>query len=593
MIEKKLKKAADNIKMSEELKKRIAGQCRNIDADCSENEHVFTVETYKPRRISRFISGLAACAVIVGSVGTAGWLISRNSPMQSDELDADNTSVSDQQNVGAPFGDLTERQFYLTYQSDEIQKPSDEMKIQLAEYFNAMSWETTESYVSSLSGEETPIDFGEAIPLNYIQFTDERSNGCESVYASSENYIVYFSQDNVPTAYAIDFNELNSVLTEAISAEKARIEAKNYEDIREKLQDVEIQELIDACPFGDLTEYDIFRDLPLEKQKELLYLFNTQKFDEVESAYYLVEGEGVLEKGQRTNGTEFWELTVYRSGYMHYLYRSTSSYGEPDMLKFYNIPDYDEFIQKLGSILYGDCLTGMDAPFANEDEVDWTCTEFEDFGGGTLPQSTARELRHAFMFEYWIKTDKDSITPATDNFVELTHNEKKLLIAYGDNYAVYNDGNSEQYFLIRGANVYPLLRYRIIYGMQSYPPIGNIYKMTRELYCESDAFTGDLTEQQIRNVSMAFYDQRWNEERADSFLYETDPDAQLAYRFTSPPDSKGHSEVWCVYEDYTIEFMSYTFNPNFDDSAGVHISRYRNTNCCSCILKGLHWAVTH
>lgn len=604
MIEKKLKKAADNIKMSDELKNRIAGQCRNIDAERSENEHVFTVETYKPRRISQFVSVAAACAVIVGSVGTAGWLISRNSPMQSDELDADNTSFSDQQNAGAPFGDLSERQFFVSYNAsmDEIHKPSDEMKIKLASYFNEMPWEATETYVSSLSGEETTIDFGEETSVNYqelwksldfIRFTDERSNGWEGLYIYPENYVIYLSPDNVQTAYTIDFNDLDSFITEAINEEKARINGENYENIREKLADVEIQELIDACPFGDLTEYSIFKDLPLEKQKEVLYLFNTQRFEEVETAYYLVEGEGVLEKGQRTNETEFWELTVYRSGYMHFKYKQDGIYGEPDMLKFYRIHDYDEFMQKLGNILYGDCLIGMDAPFVNEDEFDWTCTEFASYGGGTLPQSVAKELRYAFRSEYWIRTDKDSITPATDNIVELTHDGKKLLIAYGDNYAIYNDGNSEQYFTIRGEYVKNLLEDCIIREMQSYPPIGNIYKMTQELYCESEAFTGDLTEQQIRNVSMAFYNKRWNEEHVDSFLYETDPDTKLMYKFTSPPDSKGHSEIWCIYEDYTIEFKSYTSNPYYDNSDDVYILRFRDTNVNSCLLKGLHWAVTH
>lgn len=601
MIEKKLKKAADNIKMSDELKNRIAGQCRNIDAERSENEHVFTVETYKPRRISRFISGAAACAVIVGSVGTAGWLISRNSPMQSDELDADNTSFSDQQNAGAPFGDLTERQFYLSYQSDEIQKPSDEMKIKLADYFNEMPWEATETYVCS--GEETTIDFGEETSVNYqelwksldfIRFTDERSNGWEGLYIYPENYVIYLSPDNVQTAYTIDFNELDSFLTEAINEEKARINGENYENISEKLADVEIQELIDACPFGDLTEYNIFKDLPLEKQKEVLYLFNTQKFEEVESTFSLVESDGILHDTYLAKGNEFWSLVIYRSGYMSFAYESDFNTGVTDVLKFYRIHDNDEFQQKLGSILYGDCLTGMDAPFANDDEVDWTCTEFASYGGGTLPQSTAKELRHAFIGEYWIKTDKDSITPATDNIVELTHDGKKLLIAYGDNYAIYNDGNSEQYYTIRGNAIENLLRVCIIFEIQSYPPIGNIYKMTQELYCESEAFTGDLTEQQIKNVSMAFYGKRWNEEQTDSFLYETDPDAKLMYKFTSPPDSKGHSEIWCVYEDYTIEFKSYTSNPYYDNSDDVYILRFRDTDVYGCyLLSGIEWAVTH
>lgn len=589
MIEKKLKKAAYNIKMSDELKNRIAGQCRNIDTERSENEHVFTVETYKPRRISRFISGAAACAVIVGSVGTAGWLISRNSPMQSDELDADNISLSDQQNAGVPFGDLTERQFYLTYQSDEILKPSDEMKTQLAEYFNEISWEAAESYVNILSGEETPINFDEPSPIGYIQFID-RSNGLESLYFYPENYVIYLSPDNVQTAYTIDFNELDSFLTEAINEEKARIEGEN---IREKLEDVELQELISECPFGDLTEYSLFNELPLENQKELLYLFNTQKFEEIESTFSLVGYNDALFDTYLAKDSEFWSLVIYRSGDMSFSYESDFNTGVTDVLKFYRIHDNDEFQQKLGNILYGDCLTGMDAPFVNEDEFDWTCTEFVTYEGGTLPQSVAKELRYAFMGEYWIKTDKDSITP-TDRFVELTHDGKKLLIAYGDNYAIYNDGNSEQYFTIRGSNLSVLMTECICNGKQSYPPIGNIYKMTQNLYCESDVFTGDLTEQQIKNLSMAFYGKRWNEEQTDSFLYETDPDAKLMYKFTSPPDSKGHSEIWCVYEDSTIEFKSYVSNPYFDNSDDVSILRFRDTDATGYnLLSGIEWSVTH
>ncbi|MDE5764540.1 MAG: hypothetical protein K2I00_06195 [Ruminococcus sp.] len=73
MIEKKLKKSADKIRMSAELKERILNECGNEDVpeDVSENigeQHIFTVEPEKSRTAFRIISSVACVAGISGIV---------------------------------------------------------------------------------------------------------------------------------------------------------------------------------------------------------------------------------------------------------------------------------------------------------------------------------------------------------------------------------------------------------------------------------------------------------------------------------------------------------------------------------------------
>ena len=99
MTEKKLKIASENIRMSDELKERIMKKCEssaeNINND-GYTDHVYQVETVKPRKWLKIISEIAACAVIAGGVSTGVVYMSRHGAPSAELEDVETTQeVSD------------------------------------------------------------------------------------------------------------------------------------------------------------------------------------------------------------------------------------------------------------------------------------------------------------------------------------------------------------------------------------------------------------------------------------------------------------------------------------------------------------------
>ena len=137
MIEKKLKKAANKIKMSDELKSRIMAQCEKSTITESENEHVFVVEPVGRASILRIISGAAACAVLAAGVAASGYLVLRNS-FPVDTVQDETADISTTENTFvqiAPFGDVSECSISLPSFPQMQTLPVEKCR-QLAEFFN-------------------------------------------------------------------------------------------------------------------------------------------------------------------------------------------------------------------------------------------------------------------------------------------------------------------------------------------------------------------------------------------------------------------------------------------------------------------------
>ena len=141
-MDKKLKNAADKIRMPEDMKQRIISA-----AELAEKNHVNTdndgyidvvssAERVDPRRnIIRTISAIAACAVLVGGIGTTGFLLHRqNSTRMS------GSEVSGTECRSCPFGDFSEFDYRFDAGDGKFGEYSAETYAKLSDFLNKFNW---------------------------------------------------------------------------------------------------------------------------------------------------------------------------------------------------------------------------------------------------------------------------------------------------------------------------------------------------------------------------------------------------------------------------------------------------------------------
>ncbi|MDE7099344.1 MAG: hypothetical protein K2O60_09385, partial [Ruminococcus sp.] len=152
MIEKKLKKSAKKIVMPDELKERILEKCDDSALiETGAEEITFTVEPYRKRKISHIVSWAAALTVVIGGLGYSTHLITKEgfSPDSMSDILSN-----------APFGSLADStiniftcRFWTMFRNDEI---SDDVKLQISEFFNNMEYIEKEDYYYPPSSIENP-----------------------------------------------------------------------------------------------------------------------------------------------------------------------------------------------------------------------------------------------------------------------------------------------------------------------------------------------------------------------------------------------------------------------------------------------------
>ncbi|WP_297959140.1 hypothetical protein [uncultured Ruminococcus sp.] len=143
-MDKKLKEAADKIKMPEDMKERIIKACEesagnritreNHDDDFT--EVVSGTERVSSRsRMIRMVSALAACAVLVGGIGATGALLHKQN--RSHLVDSELVQST---NAESPFGDFSTFEFRFDAGDGKYGKYSAETYARLADCLNRFDW---------------------------------------------------------------------------------------------------------------------------------------------------------------------------------------------------------------------------------------------------------------------------------------------------------------------------------------------------------------------------------------------------------------------------------------------------------------------
>ncbi len=169
-MDKKLKKAAEKITMSDQLRDRILDQCNN--ASTKENDgsiEISGVERVEHKPISRIVAAAAACAVLAGGVGMTAHLLNR-SGAPSDEIgeSSEIEPTSESEEAAQPW-DFSQMDYTFTTLEANRQLESTD---QLTAFLCCMDW-----------GEKKDPDiysgfYDYMMPTYCIEFTDENGQPC-------------------------------------------------------------------------------------------------------------------------------------------------------------------------------------------------------------------------------------------------------------------------------------------------------------------------------------------------------------------------------------------------------------------------------
>jgi len=231
MNDRDIKKAAEKIRMSDELSKRIISSCENtnkiIENSDGYTDYHFVAEHVKPKRFLHTLSGIAACLVVLGGVGlTLGLLSKGSSPMtlvddfETEETAEETTEEMTEENTeepteSAPIYDFSECEisegFDGIYQNTKL---TDEDRIKISEFINSLELTETNSewafkpFISFSSGENS-ISFSSNNIL-YLTY-----NSDSSMYRYDSEKAVEFFADIISEDDRTSY--LNNALTSRVN----------------------------------------------------------------------------------------------------------------------------------------------------------------------------------------------------------------------------------------------------------------------------------------------------------------------------------------------------------------------------------------
>lgn len=228
-MDKKLKNAADKIRMPEDMKQRIISA-----AELAEKNHVNTdndgyidvvssAERVDPRKnIVRTISAIAACAVLVGGIGTTGFLLHRQNSTQMSGSEVSGTECR-----SCPFGDFSEFDYSFDAGDGKYGRYSAETYAKLSDFLNKFNWGEELVMSEAENDDETGLQ-----DLVYEKYTITWTKGdtppvnC-NIYVSKTGYVLYnedieyFETDEdhfiESRSYRIDFNAFDRGITDILT----------------------------------------------------------------------------------------------------------------------------------------------------------------------------------------------------------------------------------------------------------------------------------------------------------------------------------------------------------------------------------------
>ena len=357
-MDKKLKNAADKIRMPEDMKQRIISAAELAEKNRVNTDNdgyidvVSSAERVDPRRnIIRTISAIAACAVLVGGIGTTGFLLHRQNSTQMSGSEVSGTECR-----SCPFGDFSEFDYSFDAGDGKYGKYSAETYAKLSDFLNKFNWGVELGMSEAENDDETGLQ-----DLVYEKYTITWKKGdtppvnC-NIYVSKTGYVLYnedieyleTDEDHFieSRSYRIDFNAFDSGI-QAIIAEDAN----------------------NVSPFGDFSKLDYilnandakYSELSDDVRANLSDFLNNFNWGEEISDDQLSEEEKNrsqmnLHSLEWRSEDKLYGLAVMEIGYAVYNVQKVTyvkGYGEviePESVQLYRV-DYEAFDKGITEIL--------------------------------------------------------------------------------------------------------------------------------------------------------------------------------------------------------------------------------------------------
>ena len=297
------------------------------------------------------ISAVAACAVLVGGIGTTGVLLrkqDKNKPASETENVVETTTEAAVTEIVCPFGDFTTRDFIFTNDDSNHGNYSKEAYAKLAEYLNTFNWgEKLETIDTSNSDIICKISWDDEINDRHV--IDIRDNGAVfyTVYRSYPDGNEDVFEKGI---YKIDYNKFDSE-TKAILAACIYDNTISEQDIANlvevnlesaKLFDSNNCEIIyDAEKKARVTEF-------LVKKKKKMLKYSKPDLNANSSLLNAVEHIFNVDENTKRRQTYY----IYINGFVNRCEYTTDENGEwqPSDVQNYSI-DVGDFTSKLYAVV--------------------------------------------------------------------------------------------------------------------------------------------------------------------------------------------------------------------------------------------------
>ena len=450
-MDKKLKNAADKIRMPEDMKARIINA-----AELAEKNHVNTdndgyievvssAERVDPRRnIIRTISAIAACAVLVGGIGTTGFLLHRQNSTQMSGSEVSGTECR-----SCPFGDFSEFDYSFDAGDGKYGRYSVETYAKLSDFLNKFNWG------EELTEYETRTEEQDA-KVYHIKWTrgDTPPVDCD-IYISVDGFVTY--QESMMG--------FESGAMENIGSKCYKIDLDAF--------DRGVQEILaqaDApTPFGDFSKLDYilnandakYGELSDDVRANLSDFLNNFNWGEEISDDQLSEEEKNrsqmnLHSLEWRSEDKIYGLAVMEIGYAVYNVQKVTNvkgYGEvlePESVQLYRV-DYEAFDRGLQAVLNNEPLEkGLskceDSPFADILSQSFLAAPFA-IENVQMTAAQRNDICSIFDSQTWYEFDGRGeyfgwiITPNRNNFTITCNNGSSvdvISVGYPDIACIYS-----------------------------------------------------------------------------------------------------------------------------------------------------------